>query len=220
MNKSVVQKDIWTKLGPFLQEAGFVVVGNTARRFLPSHIDVIGIQGFGATLAKRVGCTQNSFAVRLGCYFRFIPSLTLLETMDGELLPVEFHCQIRKTVFRTFKQTECDRKDIWFVDTAGNYLEAIISYLQMALSQEALPWFQRFSELGEALRTLREDSEDENRAFGFGKAHSPMRHLLAGFIALQLGDKKLAATDLRKALEGRCFGALEAKIESAIKLAG
>ncbi len=219
MKTSAVQKDIWTSLGPFLQEGGFRIAGNTARRFLPSHIDVIGLQWFGAALAKRVGCTQNSFAVRLGCYFRFIPSLASLETVDGEPLPEEAHCQIRKTVFRTFQQPECERKDIWFVDTAGNCLGQVISNLQTALSREALPWFQRFSDMGEVLRTLREDSENEGQAYGFGKAHSPMRHLYTGFIALQLGDKKLAAIDLRKALEAHCFGALEPKIESAIELA-
>lgn len=220
MNTSAVQKEIWSELGPILRENGFRLEGNTARRFLSTHIDVIGLQWFGPSLAKRVRCTQNSFSVRLGCYFRFIPSLALLKTTDGEPLPEEAHCQIRKTVFRSFKQPECDRKDIWYVDTTGNSLDEIISRLKNAFEQEALPWFQRFSSLKEALRTIREDAEDDAKAYGFGKANSPMRQLYAGFIALRLGDNKSATADLRKALEARCFGALEPKIEAAINLAG
>ncbi|MBZ5494438.1 MAG: DUF4304 domain-containing protein [Acidobacteriia bacterium] len=219
MNKNAVQKNIWAGLAPFLNEAGFRILGNTARRFFPLWIDVIGLQWFGGALAKRLECTPNSFSVRLGCYFRFIPSMASLEMMNGEPLPEEAHCHIRKTLFRAFVQPGCNRKDIWFVDTVGSHLEEITSQLQVGLSQEALPWFQRFSDLREVLRILREDSEDEAKAFGFGRIQSPVRNLLTGFVALQVGDKKLAATDLQKALEAGCFGTLAPKIESAIELA-
>lgn len=219
MNKNAVQKALWADLIPFLQEAGFRMLGNTARRSSPLGIDVIGLQWFGGAMAKRLKCTSNSFAVRLGCYLSFIPSMASLEVVDGEPLPEEAHCHIRKTLFRTFPQPECDRKDVWFVDPAGNHLQEMASQLQKALSREALPWFQRFSDLREVLRTLREDSEDESQAFGFGKIHSPIRHLYAGFAALQAGEKQRAAADLQNALAARCFDRLQSKIEAAIELA-
>jgi uncharacterized protein DUF4304 len=218
MNKNAVHKHIWSDLAPLLSKQGFTLAENTARHFSPSQIHVIGLQWFGPALAKRLGCTANSFAVRLGCYFRFIPSVTLPEGKDGQLLPEEAHCHIRKTVFRSFKQPECDNNQIWFVDTAGKDLPQISSQLQTALVQEAFPWFQRFSDLREAVRTLTDDVENEERAFGFGRPGSPVRHLYRGYIALELGDKKLATADLSSARDAGCFGRLQARIESTIEL--
>lgn len=212
-----MQKKVWDDLAPFLQEAGFRITGSSARRFSPSEISVIAFQWFGNTLAKRVGCTPNSFAARLGCYFRCIPSSVSLEVVDGEPQPDEFHCHFRKTLFKTLKQPECDRKDIWYVDTEGRYLNDIIPELRRGLSEEAFPWFQRLSDPREAMKILCRDREDEGKGFGFGADPSPIRHLYRGFIALQAGDKGLAAVDLRKALAAGCFGKLKSDIELALE---
>jgi hypothetical protein len=215
MKTSAVQRSIWASIGPLLHDAGFHISENTARRLSPSQIQVISLQWFGPSLAGRVGCTLNSFAVRLGCYFTCIPSSLSLD--ENNLL--EAHCHIRKTLLRTFKQSECKRKDIWFVDTAGDYLQEVSSQLRAALGRGVFSWFHRFSDLHEVLRTLLRDSENESKAFGFGSPKSPVRHLFRGFIALEVGDKNLATRDLSAALRTGQFPGLQPKLERAIDLA-
>lgn len=216
MNTRAVQKNVWGSIGPFLEGAGFRLAANSARRFLPKQIDVIGLEWFSAAMTKRIHCTPNSFGVRIGCYFRYIPSMATLEVADGEPLPIEAHCHIRRTLFRTYPSQECERKDVWSVDSAGNCLPETILHLRTALLQEAFPWFQRFSDPHEVLRTLREDREDQSQAFGFGKVLSPTRHLYTGFTALQAGQRTLAAEHLSKALAAGCFAGLHPAIQSAI----
>jgi len=48
-------KTIWASLAPLLEEAGFLIVGDTGRRFSSPQIAVVGLQWFGAALAKRFG---------------------------------------------------------------------------------------------------------------------------------------------------------------------
>src|SRR5262249_41090423 len=151
MNKNAIQTKIWAYLAPLLGEAGFQVAGSSARRFSASQIDVMGLQWFSVAAAKRLGCPPNSFAVRLGCYFCFIPSNAEVEIIDGQPLPEEAQCHIRKTLLKNFKQPQCEKKDVW--DTGGSSLDETGSRLRSALSQDALPWFRRFSDLSEVLRT-------------------------------------------------------------------
>jgi uncharacterized protein DUF4304 len=216
MNKSIAQKTIWASLAPLLEEAGFLIVGDTGRRFSSPQIAVVGLQWFGAALAKRFGCTVNSFAVRLGCHFKCIPSSVPLQIVNGEPQPSEAHCHVRKTLFKAFKQPECASKEIWYVDTKGQCLDSVAAELRSAISREAFPWFQRFSDMREVLRTFREDGEDREKGFGFGRNPSPIRHLYRGFVALEVGDKEMAAKDLCKALGSSCFATLQTQIELAI----
>ena len=75
-----------------------------------------------------------------------------------------------------------------------------------------MPWFNRFTDPNEVLRTLQEDFESDEGTFGFGANPSPARHFMTGYVAFSLGKTQLAAEHIQKALLSGCFKPLESKM--------
>jgi hypothetical protein len=108
------------------------------------------------------------------------------------------------------------RTDVWYVDPSGQNLNEVIEDAKKAIREIGLPWFSRFTDLNEVLRTLHEDSESHEGTWGFGTKTSPMRHFMTGFTALAVGQTGSAKEHLQKALASGCFEEFEPEMHSAL----
>jgi len=177
---------------------------------------VVNFQSFNSYLANSVGCTTYSFCVRFGCSFDEIPRPEKTKERDGYLLPEEYECHFRMSAQKTIKQAELKRRDIWYVDSSGQYLKTVIEDARKAILENGLSWFRRFNDPEEVLRTLREDSESNDGTWGFGTKSSPSRHLMTGYVAHSLGKSELAAERLEKAILSGCFKDLEPSMRNLL----
>jgi hypothetical protein len=80
-----------------------------------------------------------------------------------------------------------DHVGIWYVDAEGAWLPAVVGDVSEVIAREALPWFKRFGDMNEVLRTLLEDDEDMSIAWGFGRKNSVARDHITAYVAKFLG---------------------------------
>jgi hypothetical protein len=214
MDSRVVSKELWKVLRPLFKEAGWSsFTSRTARRFGNARIDVINFQSFNSYLAEMIGCTTYSFSVRLGCFFPVIPH-SGIKVKDGLLMPEEYHCHLRRTLYKKFSQPECPRADVFYVDPEGKYFPAIVGGVQQEIASEGMAWFQRFSDTQEVLRTLMEDDVRMEGTWGFGRKSSPIRNLYTGYIALSLGKAQIAKDCLTQAASVPVYARFREQIEA------
>lgn len=213
MDSSVVNKDIKKAIWPQLRDVGFSqFTARTAWRYGSGKIDVVNFQSFNSYLASGIGCTTYSFAVNLGCSFDAIPRLKTVELKNGCFRPKEWECHFRVHLLKTISQPALERANIWYVDPSGQNLTSVTEDASNAIQKTGLPWFDRFRDAKEVLRTLLEDSESADRAWGFGNEPSPERHLQTGFVASSLGEYQLALEHIQSALLSGCFKDLEPQL--------
>jgi hypothetical protein len=216
MDSKVVSRELWRVVRPVLKNAGWIsFAGRTARRFSDPRIDVVNFQSFNSYLASAIGSTTYSFSVRLGCFFPAIPH-SGIKVKDGLLNPYEHHCQLRYTIHKKFKQPECARTDVFYVDPKGKYLPTVVEAVQLGISTEGLSWFERFSDMQEVFRTLMEDDESNEGTWGFGAKPSPARNLYTGYVALALGKTPIATEHLRQAALSPSYACYREQIEALL----
>ena len=214
MDSKIVGRELWRVVRPLLKEAGWTsFTSRTARAFFESRINVINFQSFNSYIASVIGITTYSFSIKLGCFLRVIPNITV-KFRDGLPMPEEYECHLRSTLPRKFSQPECARNDVFYVDPKGEYLPLVVQAAREAITKQGFQWFQRFSDMREVLRTLLEDDETDEVAWGFGANPSPARFLYRGYVALSLGDNSLASNDLNQALSSSRFEQLRQQIQS------
>jgi hypothetical protein len=218
MDSCSVNKEIRERIKPLLKDAGFSqFTSRTSWRYATNRIDVVNFQSFNSYLASGVGCTTYSFALRLGCYFAYIPyphGAHRLKQKEGKLIPHEYECPIRRPLNKGISQPELPRKDIWHVDPEGRFLSPAISDAALTIVKQAFPWFERFSDDFEVLRTLLKEKEQNNGTSGFGANPSPMRSYLTGYAALFLRKPTLAIEHLDRALASGCFQKVEVQLKT------
>lgn len=207
----MVNKAIKHFIVPFLKENGFeIFTPRSAWRYRTNKIDVVNFQSFNSFLAGSLGCTSFSFGVNLGIFFKDIPLLySTPKERSGYPCPEEYECHFRRTLLKKLEQTEFSRDDIWYIDSEGDYLELALNDVKNELVSCGLPWFERFNDMNEVLRTLLEDDEEIGRkingTFGFGRNPSPIRSYQTGYIALSIGNYDLAEKALKEAIDSGCF---------------
>jgi hypothetical protein len=96
---------------------------------------------------------------------------------------------------------------------------AAVHDAETALSQQAIPWFARYSTPEIALQTLISGDEDRSMVWGIGSSSSPVRHYMTGYMALALGNRELAATHLKAALDTGVFVANRTRLQQDLVLA-
>jgi hypothetical protein len=119
---------------------------------------------------------------------------------------------LRSRLHKTIPQPEFPRKDIWFIDKDGMFLEPAVFDAANVIANDGLPWFDRFASDSEVLRTLLQDKETNEGTWGFGANPSPHRSYLTGYVALFQKRFDLAAAQLKGALDSGCFSAVEEQI--------
>jgi len=194
----VAKQEIRAAIFPLLKGCGFdTAKGFIAWRHNPNRIDVVQLEFFTPLHHRKWGTTPASFAVELGCYFTFVPPFLDIsgppKIQDGLMLPVATRCPIRRSPNKTLRQRETRIPNIWYVDRQGAYLKPICQAVQDLLTTDLLPWFDRFQDTRELLRTLLNDDEDASTGgWGFGAKGSWARWYLIGFTAIELGERELA----------------------------
>jgi hypothetical protein len=210
VDSSVVNREIKSVIRPLLQDAGFTqFTARTGWRYASEKIDVVNFQSFNSCLANSLGCTTYSFCVRLGCSFDTIPLSRRLKRKDEFFRPEEYECHFRRPLQKTIRQPNLKRTDVWYVDPSGQNLKVVIEDAKKVILENGLPWFNRFTDLNEVLRTLQEDSESHEGTSGFGTKTSLIRHFMTGYVAKSLGKTQLASEHIKKALLSGCFKGLE-----------
>jgi Domain of unknown function (DUF4304) len=216
MDSKIVGRELWKVVRPLLREAGWASFSSrTARKFSEQRIDVVNFQSFNSYLASGIGSTTYSFCVRLGCFFTAIPH-SGIKVKNGILMPQEYHCHLRYTVHKKFPQPECARTDVFYVDPEGKYLPTVIEAVRQGLATEGLSWFQRFSDMREVLRTLLEDDQTNDGTSDFGAKSSPARNLYTGYIALSLGETRIASEHLRRVADSSSYAQFRGQIEAQL----
>ena len=217
MDSTEVNKRIKAVIWPLMRDSGFSqFTSRTAWRYGPQRIDVVNFQSFNSYLANSVGCTTYSFCVRLGSSFEAIPKWERVKRKDGLLRPEEYECHFRIALQKSVTQPKLKRRDVWYVDPAGENLEMVIADAKAVIAETGREWFRRFDDMQEVLRTLLEDRESGDGTFGFGAKPSPMRDLMTGFTALSLGKTDLARERIQKALDSGHLKAFEAEMHAAL----
>jgi len=182
MDSQIVTREIKSEIWPLLRANGFTrFTGRGAWRYRPEQIHVVNFQSFNSYLATAVGSTTFSFALNLGIYFRMIPMHYPVRGVHPSVRPQEYHCHFRNHLTKSFEQPEFTRRDIWYVAPDGGNVLEVLADARTVLTQDGLPWFDKFVSLEEVLRLL--ISED---------SRPPIRKHMIGHIARALGRNELA----------------------------
>lgn len=183
---------------PLLRSNGFKIFrGSTAWRHSEKRIDVVELEFFPRDKGRQWGITPVSFALPVGCFFPFVPSLVEPKIKkEGDLvLPKEINCHIRRTTDRRLRQRQTKIPNIWYVKPNGSNLQDTMDDARTVLLEEGLPWFDHFSDLNLLLESL---LKDEGNSLPAG-THGTPKHLIA-FLALELKRWQLAYRILDDAL--------------------
>jgi hypothetical protein len=204
VDSRAVNKEIRAQIWPELKEHGFRTrTARTGWRHWEDGVDVVNFQSFNAYNAGALGCTTFSFSVNLGVWLRYIPAYSYsgeVKRKDGKPLPREYDCHLRRSLRKRIVQPKFTREEIWFVSEDGSNLSEVVADAAGALDA-ASDWFERFRDPEEVVRTLREDDEMMECAWGFGGIGSPVRHYLTGYSAIHVGRYDLARASFQALLD-------------------
>jgi hypothetical protein len=139
----------------------------------------------------------GSFGLEPSCLFPFLPRLGHLPT-DG-LQPEKGFGQIRLSLRREVGQQTVKASNIWWAGDSCGMFDTVLKDVLRVIRQNVLPFFSRFEDAEEVLRTLLEDEDAIGRegVWEFGKQNSPKRFLYLGFAALECAKWDLAISSLR-----------------------
>lgn len=139
--------------------------------------------------------------MNLGCFYTRLPDRIGAKVKGGQPVPTEWQCHVRRALHKGLDQPELPRPDVWLIDERGLYLMQAVVDAKHAIIERGLPWFERFAAYRELLRTLLEEREAMDVAWGFGNKPSPVRALLTAYTALALGERALAREQLEWLVE-------------------
>jgi hypothetical protein len=200
------QQSIW----PLLRDHGFDKFHDCgAWRHRDRRIDVIYLRFFSKPDSMKWGVTPFSFALEAGVYFPFIPPVNPLQIKaeDGEMLPQEVDCHIRRgSIERGLKQRKNRIPNIWCVEPDGSNIEEILKDARAQLIELAVPWFGQFDNLPHVSELLTKTQRAAFRGDLELNAHGISSHT-PGFLALELGQWQSAAESLQLALDSGAFSA-------------
>ena len=188
---------------PLLRSNGFKTFrGHTAWRHSEKRIDVVELEFFPRDKGRQWGITPVSFALPVGCFFPFTPSLVepRIKKEGDLLLPEETNCHIRKAPRRRIRQFKNSIPNIWYVKPDGRNLQKTIDDAQEVLIQEAIPWFDQFVDLDSLLDSLLQN----DNGLSLGANGGIPRHLIA-FLALELERWDLAHRLMNDALSSKFY---------------
>ena len=197
-----MNKEIRTRVWHHLKDLGFTRrTGRSAWRHWDDGVDVVNFQSFNAYDAGALGCTTFSFAVNLGIWLSYVPpDEGEPKRKDGLLLPEEYQCYFRRSLRKRLVQPGFERTEIWLVADDGSNVVETVTDAATVIDQDGLPWFDRLHDPKEVLRTLLEENEVMEDAWGFGNKESPVRLYLTGYVALHVGEHETAARSFEQLL--------------------
>ena len=144
----------------------------------------------------------GSFGLAPSCLLPFLPRLG--HAPDGEVLrPEKGFGQVRLSMSRGIPQPLVKVPNVWWVGDSASVFDAVARDVLSKITEEALPFFSRFDDTEELVRTFLEDDDAIGRegVWDFGKRESPSRLLYTGFAAIECGKWDLAISSLRACQE-------------------
>jgi hypothetical protein len=143
----------------------------------------------------------GSFGLSPGCLFPFLPRLG--ELRDNACRPETAFGQVRLSVDRGISQRSVRIPNIWWAGDDPDTFERVAKDVLRVIKEKALPFFGRFEDPDELLRTFLEDDDaiGGEGVWDFGKVGSPSRLLYTGFAAMECGRWDLAISSLRACRE-------------------
>jgi len=158
---------------PRLATLGFDPSGRGAWRASTDRIDAVSVWAIGVYNAPIFDTIPASFKVSLGVVLRYVPQ----QPFPSDARPDPAECHLRRELRSRVASPEQDH-GLWLLDADGSNLDEAVAHAGDALLEEASPWFERFSDPSEILRTLEEGDEDMSGTWGFGGKGSPLRNQL------------------------------------------
>jgi len=217
IDSTVVSSAVSAELRPILLHAGFEeITSRMAWRRGGDRVDVVSFEAFDSSKAEAPGSTPHSLAVKVGIFLRAVPARQSAKGGSGRPPRPEIaDCQFRRTLTKSLPQDELRRTDVWYLDSRGANLSEVVRDLERTFRRDALPWFRRFDQPGEVLRTLFEDEQyADGGTWGFGRNPSPLRHFLIAHVALAQERVELAMQHLETVLESGVFPEYEREIKA------
>ncbi len=203
LRRSAVCKRLVAALQPLLMEHGFSRFdGRCAWRHGEPWTDVLEIQFF----PPPVGMAFTP-SLKAGRYLNAVPDYTLagvVKQSEGRFYPIPELCHFRKEVFVPgVRGTRA-----WLIGADGEGLEACVAQAATAVRTVVLPWLAWLDDLQTVAALLQSGQVDvEGRSTDqllrgcWGYANYFSQHVVAGFVALQLGRPEQAAALLAPVLE-------------------
>ncbi len=202
-----VRKRLVAEIEPVLESTGFSRFDrNRAWRHSQNWVDVVEIQ-----FIRTYTTTTHSPSIHIGRYFSFVPDDNLtgpVKIKNGIYWPAVEYCHFRKTIYKSMKQYQTKEPNIWFVGQHGEYLDECIQDVAHLTNTQVVPWFYWLDDLNVVLQLLLAGDADME-----GKAKDPVkrgswnytnyfsRHVVAGFVAVELKQWQLARNCLAPVLE-------------------
>lgn len=205
MDSKEVNKAIRHSIRPLLKDLGFSrFTARTAWRDVAGRVEVLNFQSFNSYLAETIGATTYSFSVNLGCLLLEMP-VHGIKGKEGSPRPQEYECHLRGRLSRGFRQRELKRRDTWYVDPDGRYLDRAMEDVRAAIERDAEPWFTRLRDSETVLDLLLNADEQVTDLWGFGANPSPSRSCMTAYIARSLGRTELAREHFNAVLASGCY---------------
>lgn len=180
---------------PELREHGFSQFTDVAAwRYWDEGIDVVWSESVGARFAYIEDIPKASFGVGLSIRLNYLPDTFEVAEEDGRPIPEPAYCQFRRRLHKTIEDARYSRRDTWRVEEGRENVP--VWDATNVLVQDGLPWFERYRDPQEVLRTLEEDDEEYEKAWGFNTKASIPRQWLRANAALRVGDVPRARTHL------------------------
>jgi hypothetical protein len=171
--QSDIDKALRRVVSPVLRDCGFESV--SARKswaWRPDCVWNLTVRGVGACFSGGTGWPSASLTVWIGVYYPFIPFPGHTQpTTDrqGRLVPSEGVGHFRSHLERVLDQRsytealalpqERARRDIWWVSDSNEDLLPVVADIALAVTEQARPWFERRTDLGEAFRILQAEHD-------------------------------------------------------------
>ena len=145
MDAKLVAKEFKRVVWPVARVHGFSKIqGTTMWRYRDHGIDVFNLQG---SKWNSLMDEPFEFFVNYGVHFTDIPDFGI-RSDRGKLMPKEHECHFRRRLNRTEKGAG------WELARNGDNLEAIFLELQAGFEGVVLPWYRKYWDLEEAVKTI------------------------------------------------------------------
>jgi hypothetical protein len=186
-----------------LEDSGFIHRAKTTLwRRTNSKFDILKINIVPKRICEKWQVPNGSISLDPSCLFPFLPRLGHVRT-NKAVRPEDGFGQLRLAVNKGISQRTVKAPNIWWAGDDAHVFELVVKDVLGKITDTALPFFRRFEDLGELMRTLLEDEDavGTEGVWEFGKKGSPSRLLYTAFAAIECGEWELAAASLRACRE-------------------
>jgi hypothetical protein len=161
--------------------------GTTLWRRTNLKFDVLKFDVIPRTRSEKWRAPLGSFGLEPGCLFPFLPRAGHAAT-DG-LQPEKGFGQLRLSIRGATSQRAVKAPMMWWAGDEGALQDVLNT-----INEKVLPFFHRFEDPEELLRTFLEDEDSIgcDGVWDFGKKGAPRRLLYIGFAAIECGKWDLA----------------------------